>query len=118
MAGLMVKDIKGKAADRRWRGILKDFQENSLTVEAYARDCHMSRSTLYKWSKRLEMPLKKTSLPSSPLSFVEIKPLEGLKDQVSPLEVFSIEVKVSKGACCFKAEMTWSKMIDFVKAFL
>jgi hypothetical protein len=106
----MSEDVRKKALEKKWRGVLKDFQESSLTVEAYARDRHLSKSTLYKWSKRFSIPLKKPSL-----SFVELKSLAQVPS--SALEVFSVKIRVAKGGCV-RVEVPWPKVAEFVKALL
>lgn len=111
----MLHGIKGKALEKKWRGVIKGFQATSLSVEAYTREHHLSKSSLYKWSKRLKMPLKG---PSLPLSFVEIKALDGFLEQPPSSEVFSVEVRISKGSGYLKTELSWPKMVDLVKALV
>lgn len=111
----MLKDIRKESLKKKWQGLIKDFQESSLPVKDYVQERHIQKSSLYKWSKRLGMPLKKVPVP---LSFIELQPLDQeAAPYVPQLELFAIEVMVSKGGSV-KVDMPWPKMVEFVKALL
>ena len=96
--------------EKKWQRILKDLRESPLSVAAYAQAHDISESSLYKWSKRLGAPLNKRLL-----SFIELEPLA--TPQVTEEEFFSVDVVVAKGGCV-KVDMSWPRMIEFVKALL
>lgn len=104
----MSEGFRRNALEKRWQEIIKDLQGSSLSVAAYARAHHISKASLYKWSKKLGATLLNT-----PLSFVELAPLT----QAAEEEYFSVEVVVAKGGCV-KVDVTWPKVIEFVKALL
>ena len=58
-------------AKTKWKGILKEFQKSSLNPTGFAREHQISKASLYQWSKKLSIPLKKEPV----LSFIELKPL-------------------------------------------
>lgn len=109
--------------EKKWRGIIKEFQSSFLTVESYAREHHISPSSLYKWSKRLSLPLRR----QEGLSFVELRPLnqQDFGHQVGhdpcklggELAIFCVEVTVAKGGI-LKVDVSWPRLIDLVKALL
>lgn len=102
---------RGDSLEKKWQGIIKDLQESPLSVAAYAKSHDISEASLYKWSKRLGAPLRK-----SPLSFIELEPVSAAQT-TSEKEYFSVEVMVAKGGCV-KVDVTWPKVIEFVKALL
>lgn len=109
--------------EKKWRGIIKGFESSFSTVESYAREHHISPSSLYRWSKRLCLPLTR----KEGLSFVELRPLnqQDLCHEVGhescqlggELEIFCVEVTVAKGGH-LKVDVPWPRLIDLVKALL
>ena len=106
----MSEDTRRDGLEKKWQGIIKDLRESPLSVAAYALAHHISEASLYKWSRRLDATLRK-----APLSFVELKPLA--PPQAFEEEYFSVEVVVAKGGCV-KVDVSWPKVIEFVKALL
>jgi hypothetical protein len=102
---------RGDSLEKKWREIISDLQESSLSIAAYAKSHDISEGSLYNWSKRLGVPLRK-----SPLSFIEVEPLSAAQSP-SKEEYFSVDVVVAKGGCV-KVDMSWPKVIEFVKALL
>lgn len=104
----MSKDFRRAGLEKKWRDIIKGLHGSSLSVEAYARAHHISRASLYKWSKRLA-----ETLSNRPLSFVELAPMVPTAEE----EYVCVEVIVAKGGCV-KVAVAWPKVIEFVKALL
>lgn len=102
---------KDEALASKWCQLIKDYQASSLSsIEAYAQSHQVAKSSLYKWSKRLGLPLKQ-----SPVSFIELEPLAELPP--SGLESFSVEVRINNRST---VTMTapWPKVIELVKALV
>ena len=107
----MAKSEKDEGLTNKWRQIIKDYQASSFnSIGAYADSQQVAKSSLYKWSKRLGMPLRKESL-----SFIELKPIAALPSL--PLESFSVEVRMNNRSTIAMAA-PWAKVIELVKALI
>lgn len=107
----MTKSEKEEELRSKWRQILKDYQASSFgSIESYADNQQIARSSLYKWSKRLGMPLKKEAL-----SFIELEPVTELPSLA--LECFSVEVRINNRSTV-GLSAAWSQVIELVKALV
>jgi hypothetical protein len=107
----MTKSEEDEGLTNKWRQIIKGYQGSSFSsIEAYADSQQLSRSSLYKWSKRLGMPLRKETL-----SFIELEPTAELASL--PLESFSVEVRINNRSTVAMAA-PWPKVIELVKALV
>ena len=104
----MTKSEEDEGLTSKWRQIIMDYQTSCLSIKGYAQSQQVAKSSLYKWSKRLGLPLKQ-----APLSFIELEPL----DKIPYLETFPIEVRINNRST---VAMTapWPKVIELVKALI
>lgn len=94
---------------KKWEDILQDFNRSQLSVTAYAREHHISKTSFYKWSKKLGAPLDE-----KPLTFVEIPQQQPSFTLPCEPELFSIKIQSTNGANLIVA-LPWSRLIEFVK---
>lgn len=103
----MSGNLRRDALEKKWKGIIKGWQESSLSLDSYTKNHHISKSNFYKWQRRLGLS------PKASLSFIELHPLA----QAPQPDVFSVEVGVSKGGCV-KVDVPWPKVVELVKTLL
>ena len=101
--------IRGEALKKQWEDVLKNYKESPLSVNEFTKERRLSKSSIYKWSNRLGIDLKK-----EPLSFIELAPIS---PQPSSSTSYSVEVKI-KDRCSVKIEAPWIQVIELVKALV
>ncbi|OJX13131.1 MAG: hypothetical protein BGO77_08565 [Caedibacter sp. 37-49] len=89
-----------------WQQTIEKFLSSGLSQDEYAKQHKISKASLYKWSKRLSIPLtafKKTPLESQaqPLTFIKIPSVSVSRDSI-PLKLEIMGVRGSS----IKAEMS------------
>jgi hypothetical protein len=94
---------------KKWEDILQDFHRSHLSVTAYAREHHISKTSLYKWAKHLGAPLAE-----KPLTFVEIPQQQPSFITACEPELFSIKIQSTNGANLSVA-LPWIRLVEFVK---
>ena len=106
----MTKAEKEEALGSKWREIIKGYETSGLSIKGYADSQQVAKSSLYKWSKQLGIPLRKKSL-----SFIELEPLAELPPL--GLESFPIEIRINNRSSVMM-EAPWPKVIELVKALV
>lgn len=95
-----------EATKQKWQTLIKNFHHSPLPIDAYVRHHQIGKTTIYKWSKRLNMPLKK-----EPLSFLELSiPAAALP----PPTVFMVEVHSPRGHH-LKMPLGWEQVLALVQ---
>jgi hypothetical protein len=75
------KHMAGKAGielEARWKRVLEDFTASDYGVSQYCHNHKISKASLYKWSQRLEIPIKNRS------SFIKVYQVDKNDMQLSP----------------------------------
>ena len=94
------------ATQQKWQTLIKNFHRSPLPIDAYVRHHQIGKTTIYKWSKRLNIPLKK-----EPLSFLDISvPTTALL----PSTTFMVEVHSPRGHH-LKMPLDWEQVVALVQ---
>lgn len=130
--------MSGKASktlEIRWRKILEDFVASDRAIRHYCQDRNVSKASLHRWSRRLNIPLRpaRSSLTKSPqaegnegpsnvtrkddpLSFLELKvsPFNGVSSFPVKLELVLAPGRLLK----IEAASSWDGVVGMVKALV
>ena len=103
-----------------WQQTLAHFLASGLSQVAYTKQYKISKASLYKWSKRLAIPLRSGKAAScveqdQPLSFIEVR------SSLCAASVSQVPLKLEllrAGSPTIKAEMTlgWEEAASLLKA--
>lgn len=95
-----------KTTQQKWQTLIKNFHQSPLPIDAYVRHHQIGKTTIYKWSKRLNMPLKK-----EPLSFLDVS----VPTAASPSPtIFMVEVHFPRGHH-LKMPLGWEHVLELVQ---
>jgi hypothetical protein len=130
----MVRKVRTEELAARWQKILEDFAASDCGVIQYCQDRKVSKSSLYKWSERLRMPLKNHSTlakicqmnndndtinstsQEAPLSFIELKLPPSDVGASFPLKLELLLTQDRK--LRMETSSTWDQLVGMIKALV
>lgn len=116
-----------------WTRVLDDFADSNCSVSQYCQQLNISKAAVYKWSKRLGIPLKArdcakepsvdqaatqpmASENGPPFSFIEFNVPH---PPISPPLPVKFELLLARGRLLkIEAPSTWDGMVGLVKALV
>ncbi len=116
-----------------WLRVLDDFAESNCSVSQYCQQLNISKATLYKWSKRLGVPLKGRDLdkkapiaqkdaqsmaPASEPAFSFIELNVPCPTEEPPLPVKFELLLPQRRSLKIEAPSSWNGVIGLVKALV
>lgn len=125
---------RGKSrSEGEWRSVLEDYMASGHRQDFYCRERHISKASLYKWSKRLGLPLRQerplsetetidkrnaqhSAAEEVPFSFIELKVPQHNADAFSSLKLEILldqERKVN-----LETTASWERVVELVKALV
>jgi hypothetical protein len=127
----MPRTIKA-GLEGHWLRVLDDFADSNCSVSQYCQKLNISKATLYKWSQRLgillkrrspaeEAPIDQKGMPSNPecvppISFIELN--VPCPTMAAPLPV-KFELLLTQGRSLkIEAPSTWDGVIGLAKALV
>jgi len=130
----MTKKIGTQELEARWQKVLEDYASSSYGVSQYCQDRKVSKSSLYKWSQRLGMPLKnrpalakanqinKDNTPpilagqEAPFSFIELKLPPSHAGAPFPLKLELLLTQERK--LRMEVSSTWEQLVGMIKTLV
>lgn len=107
-----------------WQEVVEDFLKSGMLQKEYAREHNICRATLSAWIRRLRIPLGQNEGNSEvdgkegcslPLSFIDVKPLRGVR--ITPS--LKMEISFPQGhRLKIEADAGWGEAGAFVKALV
>ena len=121
--------------EAHWRSVVEDFVASDFRVGQYCQERKMSKASLYSWSRRLGIPLKKGETfasagqtrkdgkqgnfenEESPFSFIELNiPPPPVDSASCPVK---LELLLGRGRMLkIEAAPSWEGLIGMIKALV